>query len=61
VTSPLNDQPNSLHKLMPRLENRSLAGVGHWLHMDDSASFNRTLLRLITQIDGSTRPESELR
>lgn len=47
VTSPLNEAPNSLHKLCPQLAHKSLQHVSHWLQMDASRPFNNILTTFI--------------
>ncbi len=43
VTTPLNRQPNALHKLSPLVNAVDLPSAGHWLMMDEPDGFNRVL------------------
>lgn len=48
ITTPLNDGPSSLHKLMPALRHERVTGVSHWLQMDRPEEFNRLLDTFLT-------------
>jgi pimeloyl-ACP methyl ester carboxylesterase len=51
VTSPPNSEPNSLHRLYPRLEHHSFSNVSHWIHLDDANALNPLLLRFVASVD----------
>jgi pimeloyl-ACP methyl ester carboxylesterase len=50
VVSSLNDLPISLHKLVPTLPTRLLAGTGHWLMMDRPEAFNRLVDQFLAEV-----------
>lgn len=53
VTTPLNDLPYSLHKLIPELPHERIEGTSHWLQMDAPEEFNGMLTRFLEAVDGT--------
>ncbi len=47
VTTPLNEFPSSLHRVIPRIRQEKMADVSHWLHLDRSSEFNAALDRFL--------------
>jgi pimeloyl-ACP methyl ester carboxylesterase len=43
VVTTHEDHPSDLHRLMPTLPNRLIAGTSHWPHLDRPDEFNRVL------------------
>ena len=43
VVTTHNDQPYDLHRLLPRLPSRMIAGTSHWPHLDRPDEFNGVL------------------
>jgi pimeloyl-ACP methyl ester carboxylesterase len=54
IISDMNDLPFSLHRLLPDLPVRLLAGTGHWLQMDRPEPFNRLLDEFLAGVEGRT-------
>ncbi len=52
VVSDMNTLPYSLHKLVPDLRMRLVAGTGHWLQMDRPGVVNGLLDELIAEAEG---------
>ena len=50
VTTPLNEFPSSLHRVMPVIRQEKMADVSHWLHLDRPAEFNAMLGRFLAAI-----------
>lgn len=50
VTTPLNEFPSSLHRVMPVIRQEKMAGVSHWLHLDRPTEFNAVLDRFLAGI-----------
>ena len=50
VTTPLNEFPSSLHRVMPVIRREKMAGVSHWLHLDRPTEFNALLERFLVEI-----------
>lgn len=50
VTTPLNEFPSSLHRVIPAVRQEKMSGVSHWLHLDRPAEFNATLDRFLSVI-----------
>jgi pimeloyl-ACP methyl ester carboxylesterase len=44
------DQPHDLHKIVPELPYRRIAGTSHWPHLDEPATFNALLDAFIDEI-----------
>jgi pimeloyl-ACP methyl ester carboxylesterase len=53
VVSDMNTLPYSLHKLVPDLRMRLVAGTGHWLQMDRPGVVNDLLDELIAEAEGA--------
>ena len=53
VTTPLNEFPSSLHRVMPAIRQEKIEGVSHWLQLDRPAEFNATLDRFLAAIPTS--------
>lgn len=47
VTAPVNSASFSLHALRPLIPRRSMAGVSHWVMMDDPTRFARILTEFV--------------
>jgi pimeloyl-ACP methyl ester carboxylesterase len=43
LVTPLGDLPAALYRVDPTLPHRTVAGTGHWIHLDDPEGFERTL------------------
>ncbi len=43
LTTPLNEFPSSLHRVVRRIRQERMTGVSHWLHLDRPAEFNASL------------------
>jgi pimeloyl-ACP methyl ester carboxylesterase len=43
LTTPLNEFPSSLHRVVPRIRQERMTGVSHWLHLDRPTEFNASL------------------
>ena len=50
VTTPLNEFPSSLHRVIPRIRQEKMSGVSHWLHLDRASEFNAALDRFLATI-----------
>jgi pimeloyl-ACP methyl ester carboxylesterase len=50
VTTPLNDTPTSLQKVVPGLRHERMTGVSHWLQLDRPEEFNAILDRFLTAL-----------
>ena len=50
VTTPLNEFPSSLHRVMPAIRQEKMADVSHWLQIDRPAEFNAMLDRFLAAI-----------
>jgi len=53
VVSDMNSLPYSLHKLVPGLRMRLVAGTGHWLQMDRPGVVNSLLDELIAEAEAA--------
>ena len=52
IISDMNSLPFSLHRLVPDLPVRLMAGTGHWLMMDRPEVFNHLVDELLEQVEG---------
>jgi len=50
VTTPLNDQPTSLQRVVPGLPHERMTGVSHWLQLDRPEEFNGILERFLATV-----------
>ena len=50
VTTPLNEFPSSLHRVVPSVRQEKMAGTSHWLQLDRPHEFNATLDRFLTTV-----------
>jgi pimeloyl-ACP methyl ester carboxylesterase len=53
ITTPMNDFPSSLHKVITGLRRETITGTSHWVHLDKPDDFNRTLDRFLAQADAA--------
>ena len=52
VTTPMNEFPSSLHRVIPTVRQERITGTSHWLHLDRPDEFNAILHRFLASIPG---------
>jgi pimeloyl-ACP methyl ester carboxylesterase len=50
VTTPLNEFPSGLQRVIPGMRQEKMVDVSHWLHLDRQAEFNAALDRFLATI-----------
>jgi pimeloyl-ACP methyl ester carboxylesterase len=50
LTTPLNEFPSSLHRVVRRIRHAQMTDVSHWLHLDRPGEFNLVLDRFLTGV-----------
>ena len=43
ISTPTENQPNSLHKFFPKIPHKVIPGTSHWIHLDKPDAFNALL------------------
>ncbi|MFQ5651063.1 MAG: alpha/beta fold hydrolase [bacterium] len=51
IISDLNQQPYSLHHVVPNLPHKMMSGTGHWLQMDRPEEFNEMMDAFLLKIE----------
>jgi pimeloyl-ACP methyl ester carboxylesterase len=52
LTTPMNEFPSSLHRVVSRIRQEKMTGVSHWLHLDRPDEFNASLDRFLAGVSG---------
>jgi pimeloyl-ACP methyl ester carboxylesterase len=56
VITSFNETPFSLHNLISNLPHKRITGTGHWLQLDKSETFNRTMDDFLASIGNGSLP-----